>query len=387
MKIRAQLRCMASSEIMQMIPADKLQEIKLKDSAPMFKAFVVGHEGEARGNLIGVGNIIKRWFRSAIEKLHEKISAGLQLFHGHAATNETTGREPIGEVVGKKILNIHDRLSSVVACYIYPYFRKLPLDVASIEADVDLQEDARAGLYVADVKALTGIALGNSAIETPGFPGATLLGQLQAFANHKNLKGDFMDITIEDVKAFIKAESSKPSDLFGAESLAEDPAVKGLIETETRQARAGEYAHRKRTEEGFDKTRQEWEDKLKVKDGELLKLRKDAAKAQVGSLFEKQKAERKLDEKQSKFIQTRLAKFEPIKIEDLEKEFNLHLDGEIEEYKRIAKDVFGVEEKPAGDGGKGGDGGTGPADKSKESPDNKYLDPERNPMIKIAGDI
>jgi len=387
MKIRAHLRCMASSEIMQMIPAEKLAEIKQKDSAPMFKAFVVGHEGEARGNLIGVGNIIKRWFKSAVEKLHEKITAGLQLFHGHAATNETAGREPIGEVVGKKMLNIKDRLSSVVACYIYPYFRKLPLDVASIEADVDLQEDARAGLYVADVKALTGIALGNSAIETPGFPGATLLGQLQAFANHKNLKGDFMDITIEDVKAFVKAESSKPSDLFGAESLADDPAVKGLIETESRQARAGEYAHRKRGEEGFDKTRKEWEDKLKVKDDELLKLRKDAAKAQVGSLFEKQKEARKLDEKQVKFISSRLPKFEPIKIEDLEKEFNLHLDGEIEEYKRIAKDVFGVEDKSAGNGGKEGDGGTGPADKSKESPGSKYLDPAQNPMIKIAGDI
>jgi hypothetical protein len=187
MKIRASLRMMASSEIMQMIPESKLREIKAKDPTPVFKAFVVGHEGEARGNLIGVGNIVKQWFRSAIEKLHNKISVGLQLFHGHAETNETTDRESIGEVVGKKLLNIKNRLSSVVACYIYPYFKKLPLDVASIEADIDLRQGERTGFYINDVKKLTGIALGNSAIDTPGFEGATLLGQLQALAKEKGI--------------------------------------------------------------------------------------------------------------------------------------------------------------------------------------------------------
>jgi len=34
-----------------------------------------------------------------------------------------------------------------------------------------------------DVGDITGIALGNSAVEKPGFAGATLLSQIQAFAN------------------------------------------------------------------------------------------------------------------------------------------------------------------------------------------------------------
>jgi hypothetical protein len=373
---------MAASEIMQMISAAKLKEIKGTDKSPMFKAFVVGHEGEARGNLIGIGNVLKRWFRSAIEKLHDKIQAGVQLFHGHAETNETIGRIPIGEVVGKKLLTINERTSSVVACWIYPDYRHLPLDVASIEADIDLRQDDRRGFIVSDVNQVTGIALGNSKIETPGFSGATLLGQLQAFAKDKRLSlEDSMEITIEDVKAYLKAEKTMPSDLFGAESLAEDPAVKGLIETETRQARAGEYAHRKRGEEGFDKTRKELEDKLKEKDGELQKVKIEAAKMKVGQLFEKQKVERNLDEKQVKFIQGRLAKFEPIKIEDLEKELNIHLDVEIEDYKRIAKDVFGIEEK-AEDLGQKADQGVSPDMKKKEGPADKYLNPETNPFIR-----
>ena len=172
---------------MQMIPADRLADIKRSDPTPMFKAFVVGHEGEARGNLIGVGNIVKQWFKSAVEKLHQRIDAGLQLFHGHAATNDTAGRIPVGEVVGKRLTKVKDKLSSVVACYIFPSFRHLPLDVASIEADVDLEQDERAGLYVVGVNGVTGIALDNHENATPGFAGATLLGQIQAFAEKMKL--------------------------------------------------------------------------------------------------------------------------------------------------------------------------------------------------------
>jgi hypothetical protein len=178
---------MADSEIMQMIPADRLQEIKHKDPRPLFKAFVIGHEGEARGNLIGIGNVIKRWFQSTIRKLHEKITAGIQLFHGHGATNEHDGRIAIGEVVGKRLMDINGRESVVVACYINKDFCHLPLDVASIETDVEMRPNSDGSMDVVGVDNVTGIALGNSKLDTPGFPGATLLGQLQAFAKENGI--------------------------------------------------------------------------------------------------------------------------------------------------------------------------------------------------------
>ena len=189
MIIKARLSEMADSEIAAMVDASRLADIKARDPHPLIKAFVVGHEGESRGNLIGVGNVVKRWFRTMIHKLHEKVAAGLQLFHGHAAgTNAHEGRVSLGEVVGKSLKEIDGRESVVVACYIYPDFKHLPLDVASVETDVLLEEtNDRTKLDIVDIGAVTGIALGNSAVDKPGFPGATLLGQLQAFERQQTI--------------------------------------------------------------------------------------------------------------------------------------------------------------------------------------------------------
>ena len=191
-------------------------------------------------------------------------------------------------------------------------------------------------------------------------------------------------VTIDEVRALIKAESGriKPSDLFGAEVLADDPSVKGLIETENRRAVAGEYAHRKRGEEGFDKTKGELEKQLADLKAEANALRLATATGKVRPLYDAQKATRKLTEKQALFIEGRLDKFKPTKPEDVEKEFNFYLDSEVDEYGKIAK-LMGIEEKPAGGGDKGG--GTGPEDKpTGDTTLNKYLDPAKNPFIKLS---
>ena len=381
MRIRAKLRYMAANEIAAMIDPARMRTIKQTDARPVFKAFVVGHEGEATGNMLGVGNVVKRWFSRMVERLHDKISAGLQLFHGHAeGTNDQAGRQPIGEVVGKKLDRISGRLSSVVACYIYPSYSHLPLDVASVEADVEMEGDGRRGLVIADVERVTGIALGNSAIERPGFEGATLLGQLQAFAKSKNI-GDVMDITIEEVKLFLKAEPLKPSDLFGVEDLTNDPAVKGLIESEKRSAVAGEYAHRKRTEEGFDKTRKDLEDKVKAAEVKAAGLELETAKTKVGDLFARRKVERKLTDQQVRFIEARLARFAPSKADTVEKELDSFLDQQVDDYKQIAQ-VFGVKlDAPGGEARKGAEPPDGTA---PETPEDELYDPKHNELLKFS---
>jgi len=189
-------------------------------------------------------------------------------------------------------------------------------------------------------------------------------------------------VTIDQLRDLVKADKIKPSDIFGAEVLADDPSVKGLIETENRRAVAGEYAHRKRGEEGFDKTKGELEKQLADLKAEANTLRIATATGKVRPLYDAQKVTRKLTEKQATFIEGRLDKFKPIKPEDVEKEFNFYLDSEVDEYGKIAK-LMGIEEKAAGGGDKGG--GTGPEDKSAGgTPENKYLDPAKNPFIKLA---
>jgi hypothetical protein len=154
-----------------------------------------------------------------------------------------------------------------------------------------------------------------------------------------------------------------------------------LIETENRRAVAGEYAHRKRGEEGFDKTKGELEKQLADLKAEANTLQIATATGKVRPLYDAQKATRKLTEKQALFIEGRLEKFKPTKLEDVEKEFNFYLDSEVDEFGKIAK-LMGIEEKATG-GDKGG--GTGPEDKpAGDATLNKYLDPAKNPFIKLA---
>ena len=189
-RFNAVLQEMAADEIMEMVGESILNKLRADDPNPLIKAFVVGHEGESKGNLVGFGNVIKRWFKTMIRALGSKIQAGLQLFHGHVDTNSHEGRVPIGEVVGTKLKEIDGRESVIVACHIKPEFRNLPLDVASVETTVDYKQNPDGTLEILGVSDVTGIALGNSRVQTPGFPGATLLGQLQAFESaHKLVNG------------------------------------------------------------------------------------------------------------------------------------------------------------------------------------------------------
>jgi len=191
-------------------------------------------------------------------------------------------------------------------------------------------------------------------------------------------------ITKEQIRNLILAEKLKPSDLFGVEALTEDPAVKGFVETEKRGATAGEYAHRKRTEEGFDKTRKDLEDKLRERDAEVVSLKTEAAKGRVPAIFDKAKEERKLTERQIKFVKSRFDRFSPKDADKLEEEFKVYLDSEIGEEAKLAK-LYGISEdkKDDGDGGTK-DPGTGP-DKTKSAGDakSKYVDPKLNPLIKV----
>ena len=180
MKFTAKLQQMASSEIMNIIPNDIYEEIKQRDPHPLFQAYVVGHEGEATGEVVGVGTKILNWFSSAINKIWKKLSYGTKVFHGHNIDSSHEGRQSIGEVVGKAIKTIKDRVNAIAIMYIHPEFRDLPLNVASIEVDMDINPND--SVHDVNVGDITGIALGNSAIEKPGFAGATLLSQIQAMS-------------------------------------------------------------------------------------------------------------------------------------------------------------------------------------------------------------
>jgi hypothetical protein len=333
---------MAKEDILAVVPKETQDRIKAIDPNPVYRAYAVAHEGQAKGTIIGFGATLKRYVTSAISKIYEKLKAGTQIFFGHGPDNTHEGRISIGEVVGKKIEQWKNKLTAFAVMYIYPDYRDMPLDVASIEADLLIDPrnpDEIAGVNVNDI---TGIALGNSAAGwMPGFEGAEMIAELQAFASQAQ-QGGVVDnkITIDEIRTVIKEGKLQPSDIFAAEDITADPVFKGNVNA-MREKLAGEYAHRKRDEEGFDKTRKDLEDKINAKDAEIVGLKKSAAKAMLPALFTKIKGERKLDEKQEKFLLPRIEKFEPKETERVESEFNIFIDEGIKEFNELAE-VFGV---------------------------------------------
>lgn len=180
MKFTAKLQQMASSEIIGVIPQDIFAKIKREDPHPLFQAYVVGHEGEIEGTMVGIGKKILHWFSSAINKIWANLQYGTKIFHGHNLDSTHEGRRSIGEVVGKAVKTIQSKTNAIAVAYIYPEYQDLPLNVASIEADVRINPDD--SVHDVDVGEITGIALGNSALDKPAFEGATLLSQIQAMS-------------------------------------------------------------------------------------------------------------------------------------------------------------------------------------------------------------
>lgn len=209
----------------------------------------------------------------------------------------------------------------------------------------------------------------------------TIRAKIQCFP------GDGIVVTREQVKDLIKSEGLKPSDLFEVGALSSDPVVRGYADDLVKERIGRTWREKKEAEEELEKLKTGHTTREAALQKENDALKANLAKTQVGSLLEKQRAERKLDDRQVKFIQKRLPDWKPEKPEELEKEFNSFLDKQIDDYRSVAKDVFGIEDKPAGETGKekptpGAEpGGTG--DKGAE-PENKYTDPKQNPFIKAG---
>jgi len=367
MKIGATLHAMAEGEILSLVSHGEYLRIKQMDPKPVFRAYVVGHEGTFTPTAVGIGKIVTQWFESAVRKLRDQIILGTKIFLGHGQTNVHDNRQSVGEIVGTALKTIKDKLSVVAIAYIRPEFRNIKLDIASIEAEVELTHDEETGVYEAEVKDITGIALGDSSKETPAFAGATLIGEMQAFLNQSQQykQGGDMALTTGEVREFIKSNNLKPSDLFGLEDLTSDPLISKHVTTETRDGKSDLWNQRQREKDDYDKKIATEKEDRKKKEDELTKERDEALKlvleGKIPALVTKIKEERKLDENQTVFIDRVIKKFSASeKLEDLEKDLNSFFDEQIKEHQELGESVYGVPKKekdpdPKKDGNGGGD--------------------------------
>jgi len=328
---------MAQADVLKYVDTDVLNQIKNIDDHPQFSAYAIGHEGESGGDLTIQGqrvrNVRKRWVDTAIRSLYDKLKVGTKVFHLHAQTNEHEGRRSIGHVVGKALERVNDKLTAIVINYIEPAARSMGLDIASMEADLRVDTDGDS-VIVSDIDDVTGIALASSKFNRPGFPGATLLATVQEMAGG--------NMTIEEIKGFLATNPKiRPSELFNSEVLKTDP----VVVHEVREATAGEYAHRKRTDEAFDKARAEWE-------GEKQKLQADLkgarSQALTGTVKEKAKAlmeSRKLDDQQVSYLSDYIKDFTVDDPEQIETALNKKLDDGLKSFDHLATNIFKIKIK------------------------------------------
>lgn len=386
LKITGLIQEMAASEIMSYIDAGTYERIKNIDPHPLFRAYSIGHEGESEGKIVGIGYIIKKWVKGAIQMLSDKLVVGTKIFLGHVkGTNEHIGRTSIGEVVGKTIKTIKDKLHAIGIIYINKEYRDKHLDVSSIEADADfevVQDGFKTKANAIRINEVTGIALSSSKniFEKPGFPGATLQAQIQELVDLAEqekitlLGGEKM--TVEELKKIIQQEGITPSEIFGKSELIADSVVSDHVDKEKK--RAG-FSERKQANGKVSDAEKDSEKKILKLEKELGEEKNKNLKREAkDSLKTKMEDGRKLDDKQKTFIEFDFDKKFDIKDpEKWEKELDAFIDSRLEEYNKNLEILGLKKEEPESE--KKDEKGIKAATKPLTITD--YTDPEQNEFI------
>ncbi|MDD4984348.1 MAG: hypothetical protein PHQ43_00965 [Dehalococcoidales bacterium] len=341
--LTAEIQAFSQDEIMGIVDPTALNRIKARDEHPEIRVYSIGHEGKSNLHLPGIGNKTITWVQAAVRWIADKLQLNTVVFDRHdPTTNSHEGRIPIGEVVGKAVKEVGNRLNTLAAIYVYPQHKSRPLDVASIEAEMEFDHDG-VQAWPTSVNSVTGIALSNSGIDSPGFPGATLLGAVQAFAVQafgSDTGGNKMNLA--DVRQAVKDLGFKPSQVFDEADITSDPVVEKHVKATTKEH--FEMANRVGTER--DKLR----DKVATLENEKADLGKQLSRATTMSksttLLDTVLADpnRKLDDKAKAFIKRSMKTFqsEATDEEGLKADLGKFIDSAKADYDELARDVFGT---------------------------------------------
>lgn len=268
------------------------------------------------------------------------------MFVGHGkGTNSQANRTPVGTVVDTFIRDMPNGGSQVVAIGLLDGDMD-DLNVCSIEADVDITEDGD----VTGVANVSAVALGNSSIDSPAFPGAQRLASMQFFDEDNNKKG--LDnpaggrrMTFAEIKTGVEELGLAPHRLFTADQVRDDNRLMTALSGEfTEQIATLEKDNAKlaKENEGLSKQAAEGEE----------------AKTKIALSEGKQKLEAVIPEgmtdAQKKFL---ITEFKPGTVEELSEEsLNSYVDQGTKRFAEMAQ-LFGGESSPSGGGGKDDESG------------------------------
>lgn len=366
MKTTVQLQLMAAGEIMQYIPPATIEAIRQKDDHPLFRAYCIGEEGNATPNVIGMGGRVLNWMRAAISAMVTKLQFGTKIFLNHAATNEHAGRTVVGELVGKALEYVSGKMRAVAVAYIFPQYRDVPADAASIEADIEVDPSGRSnvvdGVHLLEV---TGIAVGDSRYNKPAFAAAGLVAQLQAFDIQGDNQGgaQMPEMTVETIKDFIGLRRLDPSEVFSETAIGRDPKVRGLVK--------GEFDQRTRLEKELDDLKKEGTAKVAKLEADNKVLRMTIVGGKAQTLAQAIIVERKMPEPRARFIALKIPEFkvegEVVDDATIKTQLNKFIDSQVDEFTKLEQ-VFTGKPAAGDDKGKNDDKGSNAAGHTAVTP-------------------
>ena len=329
-------------ELGEIVEPLTMEGIKRSDPHPEIRLYSVGHEGQANLHLPGIGNKTFTWIQAAVRAVADKLKLGTAVFDRHDPdTNSHEGRTQIGQVVGRVVKQIGDRFNTLAAIHIFPQFKSRPLDVASIEADIEYDHDEYQAWPV-NINSVSGIALSNSGIDSPGFPGATLLGAVQAYV--QAFGSDFGDkkMNLSDVKVAVKDLGLISTQIFGIDDIMGDTAVVGKV----KEAKESTYNMSERIRKERDEARERITTLENTNAETDKKLKQHTMQSKSVGVLDAVLAEpeRKLDDKAKIFIKRNLKDFSTAaENEDtLKVDVGKFVEAQVVEYGEQAK-LFGVD--------------------------------------------
>ncbi len=296
-----------------------------------------------------------------IRTLASKIKEGTKFFIGHGETNSHGGRIDVGTVIASFVKEIRGKVSNVIIGHFPDATKVKDMDAVSMEAGISVSsfDDS----IVDDITGVSGIALANSDINSPAFPGALRLSSIQCFNTEKiNLEkeiimGDHI-VTFQEVQTFVKEHNVWPHQLYDESQLKGDREFGKLFESNDTLS-----TEVKKLKEDLDTSKNETK---KLSETQQAGVAVDRLK----ELFPKD-----LTDKQKTFITT---KFKPELLDDLSDDnIKKYIEEGRKDFAETAK-LFGVADgKQTGTGTKEGkstkDGKSEETEAGESTPDTEAL--------------
>ena len=179
---------------------------------------------------------ILKWTKAIIHRLAQKIKEGTKFFINHGDnTNLHDNRQSVGNILASYVKKLKGKLSNVIIGHFPDANKVKDADICSMEAEIGTSDNV-----VDDIDEVSGIALGNSDIDSPSFPGAIRLNAIQCFNTHENNnsgEGDIMPdepkITFQTIKQAVIDMNIYPWQLFSEDQMKQDKVFGKLYEQNT----------------------------------------------------------------------------------------------------------------------------------------------------------